>query len=79
VSSTWVREGAERRRLDAFAARTAAASLATLNRRHFPMLATVLVPYAKGGASRGAVMMTAIAPTGGQRHVPPRPAADRWR
>lgn len=27
----------------------AGATLATLNRRHFPMLANVLVPYAKGG------------------------------
>jgi predicted nucleic acid-binding protein len=27
----------------------AEATLATLNRRHFPMLANVLVPYAKGG------------------------------
>jgi predicted nucleic acid-binding protein len=83
-----VREGTERRRLDAFVSafevlplekeaavqagllrrqygrshgtgfadaliaasvQAAGASLATLNRRHFPMLADVLVPYAKGG------------------------------
>jgi predicted nucleic acid-binding protein len=35
--------------LIAASVQAAGASLATLNRRHFPMLANVLVPYAKGG------------------------------
>jgi predicted nucleic acid-binding protein len=35
--------------LIAASVQVAGAALATLNRRHFPMLANVLVPYAKGG------------------------------
>jgi predicted nucleic acid-binding protein len=35
--------------LIAASVQAAGATLATLNRRHFPMLANVLVPYAKGG------------------------------
>ncbi|MCP9840668.1 type II toxin-antitoxin system VapC family toxin [Synechococcus sp. J7-Johnson] len=35
--------------LIAASVQAAGATLATLNRRHFPMLATVLVPYAKEG------------------------------
>lgn len=35
--------------LIAASVQAAGATLATLNRRHFPMLAHVLVPYAKGG------------------------------
>lgn len=34
---------------DAFAVSKAVATLVTLNRRHFPMLASVLMPYAKRG------------------------------
>ncbi|MCP9840659.1 hypothetical protein KBY93_08415 [Synechococcus sp. J7-Johnson] len=41
--------GPEAQRLDAFAVSTAVATLVTLNRRHSPMLANLLVPYAKGG------------------------------
>lgn len=35
--------------LIAASVQAAGATLATLNRRHFPMLANVLIPYAKGG------------------------------
>jgi predicted nucleic acid-binding protein len=37
--------------LIAASVQAAGATLATLNRRHFPMLANLLVPYAKGGRS----------------------------
>ena len=45
-----VREGEERQRLDALIASTVAAvgaTLATFNRRYFPMLVDVHVPYVR--------------------------------